>query len=128
MADDTRSFPQLLGDLTGDLTGLVRKESELVRAEFSEKLGVLGKAAGEMAAGAICLLAALLVLLQAVVIGLSNIMGAGWASLLVGVVVAIFGIVLVRAGTKAASPSGLAPDRTIAQVKKDAHLVKEQVT
>lgn len=128
MADDTRSIPQLLGDLTGDLTGLVRKESELVRAEFSEKLGVLGKAAGEMAAGAICLLAALLILLQAVVIGLSKIMGAGWASLLVGSAVAILGIVLVRAGAKAASPSGLAPDRTIAQVKKDARLAKEQVT
>jgi len=77
---ENRSIPQLLGDLSADLTGLLRKESELVRTEFSEQLAQLVKASGEMAAGAICLMAALLILLQAVVIALAKLVGAGWAS------------------------------------------------
>lgn len=129
MADlENRSVPQLIGDLSGDLTGLLRKESELIRAEVSEKVSQLAKASGEMAAGAICLMAALLILLQAVVIALAKVVGAGWASLIVGVAVAVLGVVLVRAGAKAAAPSQLTPERSIRQVEKDAHLAKEQVT
>jgi len=128
MADaENRSIPQLLGDFTSDLTSLLRKESELVRAEFSEKAHHLGKAGVEMAAGAICLIAALVVLLQALVIALSNYMDPGWAALLVGVAVAILGVVLLRAGAKMASVENLKPDRTIRQVEKDVTLAKEQV-
>ena len=129
MADvENRSLPQLIGDLSNDLTSLLRKESELIRTEVSEKAGQLAKASGEMAAGAICLMAALLILLQAVVIALAKLVGAGWASLIVGVAVAILGFVRVRAGAKAAAPSHLTPERSIRQVEKDAHLAKEQVT
>ena len=128
MADsETRSIPQLLGDFTSDLTNLLRKESELVRAEFSEKLGQLVRGSSELAGGAICLLAALLVLLQALVIALSRVMDAAWASLLVGVAVAIVGVVLLRIGAKAVNPANLKPDRTIRQLERDARLAKEQV-
>lgn len=129
MADmpEGRSIPQLLSDFTSDFTNLLRKESELVRAEFSEKLGQLARGGGEMAAGAICLLAALLVLLQALVIALSKLMDPAWASLLVGVLVAIVGVLLLRAGAKTAQVSNLKPDRTVRQLEKDAQLAKEQV-
>lgn len=125
---ETRSLPQLLGDLSSDLTGLLRKESELVRAEVSEKLAQLVKASGEMAAGAICLMVALLILLQAVVIALAKVVGAGWASLIVGTAVAVLGLILVRAGAKSAAPRQLTPERSLRQAEKDAQLAKEQVT
>lgn len=125
---ETRSLPQLLGDLSSDLTGLLRKESELVRAEVSEKLAQLVKASGEMAAGAICLMVALLILLQAVVIALAKVVGAGWASLIVGAALAVLGFILVRAGAKSAAARQLAPERSLRQVEKDAQLAKEQVT
>lgn len=125
---ENRSIPQLLGDLSADLTGLLRKESELVRAEISEKLAQLVKASGEMAAGAICLMAALLILLQAVVIALAKLVGAGWASLIVGLAVAALGVLLVRAGAKTADPRRLTPERSLRQAEKDAQLAKEQVT
>lgn len=125
---ENRSLPQLLGDLSSDITGLLRKESELVRAEVSEKLAQLVKASGEMAAGAICLMAALLILLQAVVIALAKVIGAGWASLIVGLVLAVLGFILVRAGAKSAAPQRLTPERSLRQVEKDAQLAKEQVT
>jgi positive regulator of sigma E activity len=114
----------LLGQLGGDLTGLVRKEAELVRAEISEKLNAAGKAVIDIAAGGLLLIAALLVLLQALVLALSKFMDPTWAALLVGVVVAAVGYVLVRAGMKAMSLKGLSPDRTTRQLKKDAELMK----
>ncbi|MET0339341.1 MAG: phage holin family protein [Caulobacter sp.] len=124
---ETRSIPQLLGAFTSDLTTLLRKESELVRAEFSEKLGGLAKGGGELAAGAICLMAALIVLLQALVMALSKVMDPVWAALLVGLAVAALGGVLLKAGVKTAKISNLTPDRTIRQVEKDINLAKEQV-
>ena len=78
--------------------------------------------------GVICLIAALIVLLQALIIALAKAgLGAGWSSLLVGVVVAGLGLVLLRAGTKMLSPSELNPDRTEEQLKRDVRVVKDQV-
>ena len=114
----------LIGQLGGDIAALVRKESELVRAEIAEKVKSAGKAVVDVAAGGLLLIAALLVLLQALVLALSKIMDPTWASLLVGLVVAGVGYALVRTGMKMLSPKGLAPDRSARQLKKDAQLMK----
>ncbi|HYG27317.1 MAG TPA: phage holin family protein [Caulobacteraceae bacterium] len=129
MADsaDGRTFGQLVSDLTGDVSRLVRSEAELIRVEFAEKAKELGKAGAEFAAGAILLLAALMILLQALVLALSKIMDPVWASLLVGVAVAIVGALLLRTGAKTADPAKLRPERTAQALRKDAQLVKEQV-
>lgn len=129
MADtmDPRSLPQLLADLTHDLSTLVRKESELVRVEFKENLQQVARGGAKVAVGAVLLLAAVMILLQTLVLGLSKIMDPVWASLLVGVVVAIVGFVLLRNGARSASPAVLRPDKAATQLKKDAQFVKEQV-
>lgn len=114
----------LLGQLGTDLAGLVRKESELIRTELAEKVSAAAKAVGDIAAGGLLLVAALLVLLQALVLALSKVMDPIWASLLVGLSVAAVGYLLVRAGMKAISLDGLKPDRTARQLRKDAELIK----
>ena len=119
-----RGLTDLIAQLGGDLAGLVRKESELIRAEVSEKLTAAGKAVADIAAGGLLLIAALLVLLQALVLALSKVMDPIWAALLVGLGVAAVGYLLVRAGMKAISPTALKPDRTARQLKKDAELMK----
>ena len=124
---DARSFGQLLSDLGSDLARLVRGEAELIRAEMRSKGKELAKAGAEFAAGAILLLAALMILLQALVLALSKVMDPVWASLLVGVGVAIVGAVMLRTGAKTAQASNLAPERAQAQFRKDAQLIKEQV-
>ena len=68
-----------------------------------------------------------MILLQALVLALSKIMDPVWASLLVGVGVAIVGGVMLRTGAKTAQISNLAPERAQAQFRKDAQLIKEQV-
>jgi hypothetical protein len=121
---ETRTVADLIGQLTADVAGLVRKESELIRAELSEKVNGAAKAVGDIAAGGLLLIAALLVLLQALVLALSKLMDPIWAALLVAVVVAGVGYVLVRTGMKAISLGNLRPDRSARQLKKNAELMK----
>jgi len=135
---DNRSVPQLLSDLARELTTLFRKEGQLIRAELSEKTSQLAVGLGEAAAGAICLLVALNVLAGALVVAIARIgadpgdpaiqddgIGLGWASLIVGVLLAAIGAFLVKKG--AANMSNLTPERSVNQVAQDASLVKEQV-
>lgn len=124
MRTEARTLPELVSQLTTDLATLVRKESELVRTEMTEKLHVAGKAAGEILAGGIFVLAALGVLLAALVAALSEYMHPAFAALIVGVAVAVVGILLIRAGLKMLKPENLKPDRTARQLQKDAQLVK----
>lgn len=126
--DDRRSLRTLLSDLVHELTTLFRKESELLRAEISEKVTQIEVGIGAAAAGVICLLAAFLILLQALVVAIANLgLDPAWASLIVGVVVALIGVLLLRKGSSNMSSAKLMPSRTAAQVEKDARLAREQV-
>jgi hypothetical protein len=128
MHTDDRSLKDLLADLTESITTLFRQEIQLARAETSEKITQVGVAIGAIAGGAILALAALIVLLQALVIGITEAgVPAGWASLIVGVVVAVIAYVLIHKGTNDLKASSLAPDRTMSSLKRDAQVVKEQV-
>jgi len=119
-----RGLAELIAQLGGDVADLVRRETELVRAEVSEKINAAGKAVGDIAAGGLLLMAALLVLLQALVLALSKLMDPIWAALIVGLSVAAVGALLVRTGMKAISLGGLKPGRTTRQLRKDAELMK----
>jgi Kef-type K+ transport system membrane component KefB len=84
-------------------------------------------AIGAIAGGAILALAALLVLLQALVIALSELgIPPGWASLIVGVIVAAIAYFMIHKGTNDLKASSLAPSRTIDSLRSDAHMAKEQ--
>lgn len=127
-APQDRSLATLIGDLTQQASTLVQTEGRLLRAELSEKMTKVGGLATEVLAGAICVLAGLMVLLQALVIALANAgLGAGWASLLVGLVVAGLGAMLIRNGSANFTAAELAPQRTQNQLENDARVLKEQV-
>jgi hypothetical protein len=128
MEQDHRPLGTLVTDLVNQMAELVRTEARLLRAEMQEKMHKAGNGMMEIAAGAVLLLGALLVLLQALVVALANLgLGAGWASLLVGLIVAAIGYMLVRRGTTNMSPSELAPEKSMAQVRRDIDVAKEQV-
>src|SRR5918996_2257000 len=127
MQTEDRSLKDLLGDLTGNITTLFRKEIQLARAETSEKISQVAYAIGSIAAGGILALAALIVLLQALVIAITTAgVPAGWSSLIVGAVVAAIAYGLIHKGTSDLKASNLAPSRTMDSIKRDAHVVKEQ--
>jgi drug/metabolite transporter (DMT)-like permease len=123
---DDRSLKELLGNLTQSVTTLFRKEIELARAETSEKLSQAGVAAGAIAAGGVLALAALIVLLQALVIALSELgLAPALSALIVGGVVAIIAFALIYKGMNDLKASNLAPTRTVEALRRDAHMVKE---
>lgn len=122
----SKSVPDLVGDLFREGTELVRTEGKLIRSEISDKIRQVEVGGGSLAAGGICLLVALIILAQALVIALSEVIAPGWAALIVGVVIALIGVALLAKGKKDLNPSNLTPEHTAAQLRKDGQLVKEQ--
>ena len=125
---DARSLGELLRDLANDISRLIRNELALARSEASDKLHQTMAAMVSIVAGSLLGFAALIILLQAVVQGLSNHMPDWLASILTGGIVAIVGAILVYGGQKALSASRLAPDRTAENLRKDINLVREHTS
>ena len=126
---ESRSIGELLRDLANDSTALIRQELALARTEAQEKLHQSITAVVLIVAGGFLGFAALIVLLDALVYGLTEAGIERWlAALIVGGVVAAIGFLLVRKGQNDLSATRLTPDRTAASVRKDINLVKEQVS
>lgn len=126
---ETRSVGELLRDLANDVTTLIRQEMTLARTEAQDKLHQTIVAIMAMVAGALIGFAALIVLLDALVYGLTEAGLERWlAALIVGVVVGLIGFILVRKAQNDLSAARLTPERTAANVRKDINLVKEQVS
>lgn len=126
---EARSVGELLRDLANDVTTLIRQEMTLARTEAQDKLQQTIVAVMAIVAGALIAFAALIILLDALVYGLTEAGLERWlAALIVGGVVAIIGFILVRKGQNDLSAARLAPERTAENVRKDINLVKEQVS
>ena len=126
---ETRSIGELLRDLASDSATLIRQELVLARTEAQDKLQQTLTASVELVIGSLLAFAALIVLLDALVYGLTEAGMERWlAALLVGGVVAVIGFLLVRKGQKDLAATRLAPERTAANLRKDLDLVKEQVS
>ena len=124
---EDRSLKDLFGDLTSSVSTLFRKEIELARAETSEKINQAAVAAGSIAAGGILALAALIVLLQALVIAITELgLAPALSALLVGGIVAIIALALIYKGTSDLKARSLAPRRTVEALRRDTEMVKEQ--
>ena len=123
-----RSLGTLVTDLSRDISTLFRKEIQLARAETSEKITQAMVAVGAIAGGAMLALAALIVLLQALVIAIAELgVPPALAALVVGVVVAAIAYGLIHKGTNDLKAGTLAPTRTIGSLKRDARVAQEQV-
>ncbi len=125
---EQRRLGDLLRNAATDLVALVRGEMALARSEAKDSMRQVVVAVVSLLTGALVAFAALLVLLQALVLVLSNYMWDWVASILVAVVVAIVGFVLIRKGETDLSAAQLAPTRTAENLRRDANLLKEQVS
>jgi hypothetical protein len=124
-----RPLGEVAGELTRDLSLLVRQEIELAKAEMKEKgrvaapgLGMIGGAGvtGLMAAGA---LTAFLILVLSIFL-------PEWSSaLIVGAVLAAVTYVLVKQGKERVQKAGSpVPEQTIETVKEDVEWAKTRAT
>lgn len=122
---EARSLPQLVSDLASDLSTLVRKEIELARAELGDKLTRLRNAAIEGAAGAILILFGALFLLQALALALAELIGLGWAYVVVGAGLILLGGLAFLLSRRSA-PDQLALERSGEQLKETVRVAREQ--
>lgn len=119
----------LVGDAFEQVTGLVRGEINLARAEVQESANKAAAAVGMLVGAVVLLLVALNVLAAALVAWLTETgMDAGWAALIVGGVLALVGAIMAFKGQSDLKASSLAPSRTMTSVRKDAETVKEATT
>ena len=118
-----RSFPDIFTDLFAQVTTLVRKEGQLARAEISEKATRALTGMAMILLGAVLLIPALVILLQAAVTGLiQNGTDPTVAALIVGGAALLIGMVLGLIGWSWVKPASLVPDMTIDQLKRDAQV------
>jgi xanthine/uracil permease len=128
---DDRSIGTLVSELSQETTTLLQQEIALAKTEMSEKVSQVSTALVRLALGGLVLFAGLLVLLDALVYGLSELLPPDltpWLpALIVGVVVAIIGAVLLQKGRRNLQTSSLMPQRTATSLQRDTTMVKEQV-
>jgi uncharacterized membrane protein YqjE len=124
-----RSIGELFGQLSQDMTLLVRQEVQLARVELSDKLSrlagnLISVGAGGFVAyiGGLALTAALILAIR----DLANI-SLAWSALIVGAILAIVGYVMLQRGIKELKRADLAPRRTVDNIKDDVQSIKDDV-
>jgi hypothetical protein len=122
-AEET-SIGDLIGNISDDLSQLFRQEVELAKAELKEEAGKAGKAAGMLGGAGFAGYLAVVLLSFALVFGLSNVMDAGWAALIVAVIWLLIGAALYATGRKRLKTVDPMPRRTVDTIKEDAQWLK----
>jgi hypothetical protein len=124
-----RSIAELFGQLSQDMTLLVRQEVQLARAEMSEKLSRLTANMVSVIAGGFVAYVGALALGAALILALNDLAGISpWVSaLIVGAVLAIAGYAMLRRGLGELKQVDLAPRRTVENIKDDVQAIRNDV-
>jgi len=138
LVKEERSLGDLFSELATETSTLVRQEVALAQTELTQKATVVGTNVGFLVAGGAVGYTALLVILAAVVIGLTQLISSlsGWqlitsawiAAAIVGVVVSIVAYVLVTGALAKLKNTELTPRQTVETLKEDAEWLKDQVS
>jgi hypothetical protein len=115
---------QLIGDITSDLSQLMRQEVELAKVEVRAEVTKTGKAAGMLGGAGFAGYMVALFLSIALWWGLANVMDQGWAALIVAAVWAVIGAVLFTTGRARLRTVHPKPERTVETVKQIPDAVK----
>jgi hypothetical protein len=127
-ASYNRSIADLLGDLIAQLTTLLRKEAQLARVELSENVNQAAIGLGLVVGGAVLLIPALVILLEAAVAALEqNGMRPAEAAGVIGGVTLVLGFILIAVGISRLRVKSLMPNKTIQQLQRDAGAAKQQM-
>ena len=107
------SVGDLISNVTRDLSTLLRQELALAQAELKQEATKTAKGAGAMAGAGVAGHFVLLFLSLTLWAGLSNVMDASWAGLIVAVIWAVIAAVLFASGRSKLRQVHPTPDRTV---------------
>jgi hypothetical protein len=97
---DNASLGELLGDVTRDLSTLMRQEVELAKAELKQSATKAGKGGGMLAGAGVAGHFVLVFLSLALMFALGALMPLGWAAVIVAVIWGIIAAILASIGRK----------------------------
>ena len=118
------SLGTLVGNLTGDLSRLMRAELALAKAEAKEEAQQAGKGAGMLAGAGVGGHFVLLFASLALMFALDEVMPMGWAALIVAVLWAVVAAVLYSTGRKNLRRATPPMQETVDTLKEDAQWAK----
>jgi uncharacterized membrane protein YqjE len=125
-ASDGRSLGEIVGDLSNDLTTLVKQELTLARTELKEEAAKAGKGAGMLGGAGVAGLLALILGSFALAYLLDNWMPVELAFLIVTLLWAIVGAVLAARGRKELKNANPQLPETQQTLKEDAAWARAQ--
>ena len=123
-----KSLGDLFGELSSEFTDLLRTQVELAKIEIKGEARKAGKTAGMFGAAAVTGHMALLLLSFAAAWALENVMDAGLAFFIVGVVYAIAAAVLYAQGRERAKAVNMVPEQTVESVKEDVQWSRQKLS
>jgi hypothetical protein len=97
---DNTSLGDLLGDVTRDISTLMRQEVELAKAELKQSASRAGKGTGMLAGAGVAGHFVLLFLSLALWWALGTVIGLGWSAVVLAVLWGIIAAVLAAVGRK----------------------------
>jgi hypothetical protein len=125
---EERSIGELFGQLSQDLSLLVRQETQLAKTEIQEKISRASRNLASLAAGGVVALVGGLAITAALILLLVDPIGLEpWlAALLIGVLFAGIGYGMLSGGLRRLKQLDPAPRRTVESIKEDLQMVKER--
>jgi hypothetical protein len=112
------SVGEMIGQVTQDLSLLMRQELDLAKAEVKQEITKTGKAAGLLGGAGFAGYMVLLFGSIAAWWGLANVMDQGWAALIVTGVWAVVGALLFAVGRGRMKQVNPKPELTVETVKE----------
>jgi uncharacterized membrane protein YqjE len=121
-----RPIGELVKDLAGQTSTLVRQEIQLAQAELTSKGKTAGRGVGMLAGAAVVALLALIALTACLIAALDTVMKLWLAALIVTLLWAIVGAVLATRGRKELQQATPPVPQTVETVKEDIQWAKTQ--
>lgn len=120
---ESTSLGDLLGEVTADLSTLMRQELELAKAELRESAKRAGRGAGMLGGAGYSALMAIFFLSIALWWALGHVMDLGWSAVIVAVIWGVIALALFLTGRKQLKSVEGAP-QTVDSLKRIPDAVK----
>lgn len=120
---ESTSLGDLLGEVTADLSTLMRQELELAKAELRESAKRAGRGAGMLGGAGYSALMAIFFLSIALWWALGHVMDLGWSAVIVAVIWGVIALALFLTGRKQLKSVDGAP-QTVDSLKRIPDAVK----
>jgi len=124
---DDRSLGELFGDLSRQLSQLVRQEVQLAKTEMTQKVSGVGKDVGKMAAGGFVAYAGFLAILAGIIVLVSSWIPLWLSALIVGLIVVAIGYFVLQSGMNGMKERDVAPKQTIRSIQETTEWAKGQL-